>query len=122
MTPEKAIKELTFLSNQYGMMISREKPWNRCQSIKDAIDYGIEAINEQRGEGEWLPEEVTFEDLSGSIETYTRFVCSRCNQANEWGSVPYCPWCGAKIRNGEGRHDQHGETDPEQRSGDQEAD
>ena len=118
-TPEKAIEELRFLSNQYGLMISKDKPWNRCQSIKDAIDYGIEAINEQRAEGEWIPEEQTFEDLSGTIETYTRFVCSRCNQANGWGAVSYCPWCGAKM---EKRHEQHRETDPEQERRNQKAD
>lgn len=47
--------------------------------------------------GEWIRSEETTEDLSGSFETYTRSTCSICNQANGWGEVPYCPWCGAKM-------------------------
>lgn len=62
--------------------------------------------------GEWIQNEKTFEDLSGSIETYTRSTCSVCNQANDWGEVPYCPWCGARM---EKKDDRHGETDQEQR-------
>lgn len=61
--------------------------------------------------GEWIREEKTFEDLSGAFETYTRSTCSVCNQANGWGEVPYCPWCGAKM---ERRHDGHGETNQKQ--------
>lgn len=120
-TPEKAIKELRFLAEQYKILSGKEKPWNRCREIKEALEFAIEAINEQRADGEWIPEEETFTDLNGTIETYTRFACSRCNQANGWGQVPFCPWCGAKNKNGERRHDELRETDPEQRSGDQEA-
>lgn len=120
-TPEQAIKELGFLSAQYKELSGKSKPWNRCQQIKEALDYGIRAINEERAEGVWLPEEETFTDLNGTIETYTRYTCSRCNQANGWGDVPYCPWCGAKNKNGENRHDQIRADDPEQRRGDQEA-
>ena len=62
--------------------------------------------------GEWNRNEETTEDLSGSFETYTRSTCSVCNQANGWGEVPYCPWCGARM---EKKDDRHGETDQEQR-------
>ena len=28
----------------------------------------------------------------------SRHYCSNCNQANNWGEVPFCPWCGADMR------------------------
>jgi len=47
--------------------------------------------------GKWIPEEETFTDLSGTIETYTRFQCDRCMQGQNFGPYPFCPWCGSKM-------------------------
>ena len=60
--------------------------------------------NAPRPTGRWIPEEQTFTDLSGTIETYTRFKCSNCNQGQNFGPYPFCPWCGKK-KNPEIRED-----------------
>jgi hypothetical protein len=60
-------------------------------------DYEIIGKYEERPQGEWIPEENTFTDLNGIIETYTRFKCSICNQGQNFGEYPFCCWCGAKM-------------------------
>lgn len=47
--------------------------------------------------GKWIPEEETYTDLSGTIETYTRFKCDHCMQGQNFGPYPFCPWCGTKM-------------------------
>lgn len=47
--------------------------------------------------GSWQVTEHVVQQLDGTLETYTRVVCSNCNQGNTWGEVPYCPWCGARM-------------------------
>lgn len=47
--------------------------------------------------GTWIPEEETYTDLSGTIETYTRFKCDNCMQGQNFGPYPFCPWCGKKM-------------------------
>lgn len=47
--------------------------------------------------GTWIPEEETYTDLNGTIETYTRFQCDRCMQGQNFGPYPFCPWCGSKM-------------------------
>ena len=34
-------------------------------------------------------------------EDESRHYCSNCNQANNWGEVPFCPWCGSDMRGNE---------------------
>ena len=94
--------------------VGAERLKARQRGYNEGYHNGMEmgkTLNPKIKQGEWIRSEETFEDLSGSFETYTRSTCSICNQANGWGEVPYCPWCGAKM---EVKHDKHGETDPEQ--------
>ena len=47
----------------------------------------------------FLPKhEETYTDLSGTIETYTRFKCDRCMQGQNFGPYHFCPWCGADMK------------------------
>lgn len=48
-------------------------------------------------QGKWIPNEETYTDLSGTIETYTRFKCDQCLQGQNFGPYPFCPWCGSKM-------------------------
>jgi hypothetical protein len=60
------------------------------------LSLAIKALGE-RTQGEWIPSEETYTDLSGTIETYTRFQCDRCMQGQNFGPYPFCPWCGSKM-------------------------
>lgn len=31
---------------------------------------------------------------------FTHSKCSNCNQFNDWGDVPFCPWCGSDNKGG----------------------
>lgn len=44
----------------------------------------------ERPQGEW----VMITEPDGFIHS----KCSVCNQFNDWGDVPFCPWCGADMR------------------------
>lgn len=95
------------------MTASEQLENNAVQYTLGYKDGFLEAKKQfEKPTGKWILSEETTEDLSGSFETYTRSTCSVCNQANGWGEVPYCPWCGAKM---EKKDDRHGETAQEQR-------
>jgi len=56
----------------------------------DCHDYSNYVHYEKRPQGEWI-----------MITEYDGFIhakCSVCNQFNDWGDVPFCPWCGADMR------------------------
>lgn len=74
------------------------------KTIQQAINFGIFHAENQRPQAEdnqptgtWIPEEETYTDLSGTIETYTRFKCDRCLQGQNFGPYPFCPWCGKRM-------------------------
>lgn len=71
-------------------------PKSASEETKQALDLAIKALGE-RSHGEWIPEEETYTDLSGTIETYTRFKCDNCMQGQNFGPYPFCPWCGKKM-------------------------
>ena len=113
MRPEEAIIQLEPLTKLEKKGDFFNAPIISNEEQVEAIKTAIEALSGiSKPAGEWIRSEETFEDLSGTFETYTRSTCSICNQANGWGEVPYCPWCGAKM---EKKDDGHGETDQEQR-------
>lgn len=70
----------------------------------------------ERPAGEWIALKLPITEEEGDI----KIICSNCkdefigqNDLETWIKVYYyCPSCGAKM---EKRHDQHGETDQEQR-------
>lgn len=75
------------------------------EDIKNAYDTGYKMAKHERPQGEdntptgtWIPEEETYTDLSGTIETYTRFKCDHCMQGQNFGPYPFCPWCGKDMR------------------------
>ena len=54
--------------------------------------------------GEWVPDE---ERSRGCMEKI--YVCSACHNCEAWGEeerTRFCPWCGAKMRNGFFPHDE----------------
>lgn len=63
------------------------------------LNLAINALGEEDNTptGKWIPEEETYTDLSGTIETYTRFKCDHCTQGQNFGPYPFCPWCGTKM-------------------------
>jgi hypothetical protein len=65
--------------------------------IKDAERPQGNKTEDDTPAGKWIPEEKTFTDLSGAIETYTRFKCDRCLQGQDFGPYPFCPWCGKRM-------------------------
>ena len=66
-------------------------------SLQQTIRRLQEGIEDSRPAGTWIPEEETYTDLNGTIETYTRFQCDRCMQGQNFGPYPFCPWCGSKM-------------------------
>ncbi len=62
------------------------------------LEYAISALEEdKKPEGKWKRTYLTYITEDGLEQPYYRIVCSNCNQANAWGDVPYCPWCGTKM-------------------------
>lgn len=85
---------------------------------------GVKKVLSERPQGEWIEVEPTEEDKEYGFDI--RIVCSRCGnpdshyefdeyhkpKAVTYYRPHFCPYCGAKM---EKRHEQHGETDQEQR-------
>lgn len=90
----KAIKRAECFEIDYSGMSEDE-----VQELDNAIDTVFKAAKAWATQltGSWNVTENVVEQLDGTFETYTRATCSNCNQANTWGEVPYCPWCGAKM-------------------------
>ena len=80
----------------HGKEKDREMTFAIFNLIK-ALKNGTPVYEHEKLQGEWIPEESTFIDLNGIIETYTRFKCSICNQGQNFGEYPFCCWCGAKM-------------------------
>lgn len=74
-------------------------PKSASEETKQALDLAIKALKAEDNTptGTWIPEEETYTDLSGTIETYTRFKCDHCMQGQNFGPYPFCPWCGTKM-------------------------
>ena len=91
---KKAIKNSECFEIDYSGMTKEEK-----EELDDGLDMVFRAAEAWANlpTGTWQGEECTTEQLDGTYETYTRHTCSNCGQANTWGEVPYCPWCGAKM-------------------------
>ena len=43
---------------------------------------------------EWVTKWIMITEFDGFIHS----KCSCCNQFNDWGDVPFCPWCRADMR------------------------
>ena len=72
----------------------------KCENCDNkSVQYTIGFQDGLKGtkHGRWIKENDISYELNGQFETYTRAVCSECNQANTWGEVPFCPWCGARM-------------------------
>lgn len=55
-----------------------------------AIPDNYEIIPIERPHGKWI--------MVTEPDGFTHSKCSNCNQFNDWGDVPFCPWCGADMR------------------------
>ena len=90
-----AIKKAECFEIDYSGMTEDE-----VYELDNAIDLVFKAAKTwaTQPQGSWNVTEHTFEQLDGTVETYTRVTCSVCNQANGWGEVPFCPWCGTSMR------------------------
>ena len=90
----KAIKRSECFEIDYSGMTDDE-----VSELDNAIDTVFAAAKAwaTQPKGVWQVTESTYEQLDGTVETYTKATCSVCNQANAWGEVPYCPWCGSKM-------------------------
>ena len=66
------------------------EPTLENRDYPEAFDLAIKAL-EERPQGKWI----WITEPDGFLHS----KCSRCNQFNDWGDVPYCPWCGAKMGN-----------------------
>lgn len=70
--------------------------WCICEMAKMYMQ-GVRPVYPIRPHGRWTKLEKIWTDDDGEKIPYFRVVCSNCNQANNWGDVPYCPWCGAEM-------------------------
>lgn len=79
MSNEEAIKQLKKLQSFHN------------GSYAPAIDKAIEALKEERPQGEWIEKQETPASVS--------YYCSNCKMS-DLPVLPYCPWCGAKMKGG----------------------
>ena len=92
----KTLNSIKYIPN--GMLVQiQNAEIDRCISFVETAPTVDDKTEDDTPAGKWIPEEKTFTDLSGAIETYTRFKCDRCLQGQDFGPYPFCPWCGKKM-------------------------
>ena len=78
-------------SNELGeMTFSHALTTEERQDLTRAFLIGKRT--EQRPQGKWI--------MITEYDGFLHSKCSNCNQFNDWGDVPFCPWCGAEMIGG----------------------
>ena len=88
MTKHDAVQ--LYLAHKIAYAKEAQDAWVDNVSV-DALEVAVEVMAEERKKGEWqqAPEASAWE-----------YKCSACKEYSKY-STPYCPFCGAKMRNAE---------------------
>ena len=95
MANEELTKEETI---EYLKWIRPQKPWSLDRiKVQKALDMAIEALQEERPQGEWI-EHKGF-GTNGHYDC--EYSCSKCNEWVGGRQTNFCPNCGASMLRGD---------------------
>lgn len=78
---------------KYQDKIAEETTMHLICEMAKMYMQGVVPHYEVRRTGKWI--------MITETDGFMHSKCDQCNQFNDWGDVPFCPWCGAKMVRGE---------------------
>lgn len=68
------------------------EPCRNCTLAYGSCFKEKEKVKDERPQGKWI--------MVTEPDGFIHSKCSNCNRFNDWGDVPFCPWCGANMKGG----------------------